>query len=213
MSRPPLSCTILGGANGSGKSTIYSKLHLDGELVNADLVARQIAPNNPESATEAAGRRVIQRLRQLLSARESFVYETTLSSHQSIKLMERARDNGYSVNLAFVVLRDLELNVLRVAERVMQGGHSIPEKTIRRRYAGAFERLPRAIALAHRIIIYDNSSQDNLETLIQIRDRDIVFSALNESNLLHDRIAERVASALNIGTGSVFKDADPGRRP
>jgi predicted ABC-type ATPase len=213
MSRLRLSCTILGGANGSGKSTIYSKLHLDGELVNADLVARQIAPNNPESATEAAGRRVIQRLRQLLSARESFVYETTLSSHQSIKLMERARDNGYSVNLAFVVLRDLELNVLRVAERVMQGGHSIPEKTIRRRYAGAFERLPRAIALAHRIIIYDNSSQDNLETLIQIRDGDIVFSALNESNLLHDRIAERVGSALNIGTDSVFKDAEPGRRP
>jgi predicted ABC-type ATPase len=212
MSRLPLSCTILGGANGSGKSTIYSKLHLDGELVNADLVARQIAPNNPESATEAAGRRVIQRLRQLLSARESFVYETTLSSHQSIKLMERARDKGYSVNLAFIVLRDLELNVLRVAQRVMQGGHSIPEKTIRRRYAGAFERLPRAIALAHRIIIYDNSSQDNLETLIQIRDGDIVFSALNGSNLLHDRIAERVGSALNIGIDSVFKDAKPGRR-
>jgi predicted ABC-type ATPase len=35
MSSLPLSCTILGGANGSGKSTIYSKLHLDGELVNA----------------------------------------------------------------------------------------------------------------------------------------------------------------------------------
>jgi len=213
MSLLPLSCTILGGANGSGKSTIYGKLHLDGELVNADLIARQIAPENPESATGPAGRRVIQRLRELLTARENFVYETTLSSHQSIKLMESARDRGYSVNLAFVVLRDLELNVLRVAERVMQGGHSIPEKTIRRRYAGAFEKLPRAIALAHRIIIYDNSSQDNLETLIQISDGRIVFSALNEASLLHDRIAERVGSALNVGTDSVLKSAKAGWLP
>jgi predicted ABC-type ATPase len=209
MSSLPLSCTILGGANGSGKSTIYSKLHLDGELVNADLVARQISPGSPESATEAAGRRVLQRLKELLSAKESFVYETTLSSHQSIKLMERARDGGYSVNLAFIILRDLELNVLRVAERVMQGGHSIPEKTIRRRYAGAFEKLPRAIALAHQIIIYDNSSQANLETLIQIRDGSIVFNALEEASLLHCRIAERISRALNIGTDIVFKTARP----
>jgi predicted ABC-type ATPase len=207
MSLPPFSCTILGGANGSGKSTIYGKLHLDGELVNADLVARQISPGNPESATEAAGRRVIQRLRELLSVKKSFVYETTLSSHQSIKLMERARDEGYSVNLAFVVLRDLELNVLRVAERVMQGGHSIPERTIRRRYAGAFERLPRAITLAHQIIIYDNSSQTNLQTLVQIRDRSIVFNALDEAGLLHRRIADCIGRALNIGPDMVFKAA------
>jgi predicted ABC-type ATPase len=209
MSLPPFSCTILGGANGSGKSTIYSKLHLDGELVNADLIARQISPGNPESATGTAGRRVIQRLRELLSAKESFVYETTLSSRQSIKLMERARTGGYSVNLAFVVLRDIELNVLRVAERVMQGGHSIPERTIRRRYAGAFERLPRAITLAHQIIIYDNSSQTNLETLIQIKDGSIVFNALDEANLLHRRIAERISRALNIENDIVFRVAKP----
>ena len=123
--------------------------------------------------------------------------------------MESARAGGYSVHLAFVVLRDIELNVLRVAERVMQGGHSIPEATIRRRYAGAFERLPRAITLAHQIIIYDNSSQTNLETLIQIQDGAIVLNALNEASLLHSRIAERIACALDIAADTVFRSAKP----
>jgi len=209
MSPPPPSCTILGGANGSGKSTIYRKLHLEGEFVNADLVARQIAPEHPEAASEAAGRRVIQRLNQLLIARESFVYETTLSSYQSVRLMERARDSGYNVNLAFVLLRDLELNVLRVAERVMQGGHSIPENTIRRRYAAAFGRLPRAIALAHQIIIYDNSNQTDLQTLIAIKDRSIVFNALDAARPLHSRIAGCVGRALDISTEQILSADRP----
>ncbi|HEY0330370.1 MAG TPA: zeta toxin family protein [Rhodopseudomonas sp.] len=210
MSPPRPTCTILGGANGSGKSTIYRKLHLDGEFVNADLVARQISPEHPEAATEAAGRRVLKRLRQLLLARESFVYETTLSSYQSIRLMEHARAGGYSVNLAFVLLRDLELNVLRVAERVMQGGHSIPENTIRRRYSAAFERLPRAIALAHQAIVYDNSNQTDLQTLLTIKDGSIVFNSLDAARPLHTRIATSVGRGLNVSTVQILNAARPG---
>jgi predicted ABC-type ATPase len=203
------SCTILGGANGSGKSTIYEKLHLEGVFVNADLAAREISPGNPESVTGAAGRRVLKRLNQLLAATEDFTYETTLSSHQSLNLMERATAAGYSVNLVFVVLRDLELNVLRVAQRVMRGGHSIPEHVIRRRYEASFKKLPRAISLARQVIVYDNSNPVEFETLIEILDGSIVSSALDESNPLHCRIAECVGSALNLGVDAVFKAAKP----
>jgi predicted ABC-type ATPase len=157
----------------------------------------------------AAGRRVLTRLNRLVAATEDLTYETTLSSHQSLNLMERATASGYSVNLAFVVLRDLELNVLRVAQRVMRGGHSIPEHVIRRRYEASLKKLPRAMSLARQVIVYDNSNPVEFETLIEILDGSIVSSALNESNPLHGRIAECVGSALNLRTDAAFKAAKP----
>jgi predicted ABC-type ATPase len=203
------SCTIIGGANGSGKSTIFEALHADGELVNADIVAREIAPDNPTSVSFQAGKRALQRLSSLIALRKSFIYETTLASHQSLRLMETARDAGYGVGLVFVVLRHPDLNVRRVAERVKLGGHSIPEDVIRRRYEGAFANFPKAIRLADQVIVYDNSESTGIEKLIQIDESAIVSNTLDEANLLHCRIAESVGSALNIGIDIVFKAAKP----
>ncbi len=203
------SCTILGGANGSGKSTIFERLQADGEFVNADIVARQIAPDNPASASFQAGKRVLQRLDALVTSRKNFVYETTLASHQALRLMKAARSAGYSVGLAFVVLRHPDLNVLRVAERVRLGGHSIPEDVIRRRYEGAFANFPTAIRLANQTIFYDNSERTGIETLIQIADGSIVHTAMNEADPSHRRIAESVGRALNIAINFVFKAATP----
>jgi predicted ABC-type ATPase len=79
------SCTVLGGTNGSGKSTIYDeavRAQIGDEFVNADALARRIAPDAPESASLKAGKQVVARLGSLIAARRSFVHETTLSSHQ-----------------------------------------------------------------------------------------------------------------------------------
>ena len=119
-------CTIIGGPNGSGKSTIYDRLVLPGRLLNADVVARRINPDRPEAASIAAGRHVLTELARAVRTRETFVYETTLSSHQSIELMRAARRADYEVGLVFVVLNSAALNVERVAERVARGGHDIP---------------------------------------------------------------------------------------
>jgi predicted ABC-type ATPase len=124
-------CTILGGTNGSGKSTIYEEAvrpQIEGEFVNADILARRISPNAPESASLRAGRQVVARLRDLITARQSFVHETTLSSRQSLQVMKQARDAGYQIGLIFVVLHSVELSVLRVQERVRMGGTPSPRR-------------------------------------------------------------------------------------
>jgi predicted ABC-type ATPase len=41
---------------------------------------------------------------------------------------------GYSVSLYFITLPNADLAVARVAARVQQGGHNIPESVIRRRF-------------------------------------------------------------------------------
>jgi predicted ABC-type ATPase len=143
-------CTILGGPNGSGKSTIYDTLDLPGRFINADIIARGINPAQPEAASMTAGRQTLAELDRTIAAGESFVYETTLSSQQSIDLMRTAKSADFDVGLVFVMLRSADMHVGRVATRVARGGHHIPEDTIRRRYETALKRLPDAIRIAHR---------------------------------------------------------------
>ena len=95
MDTTPPECWIIGGTNGAGKSSIHQispELRSSGEFVNADLITRDMAPERPESVSNRAGRQVIARLDELISARGNFVYETTLSSHQSIDLMNKSRN-------------------------------------------------------------------------------------------------------------------------
>jgi predicted ABC-type ATPase len=197
------SCTILGGTNGSGKSTIYeqaARLQIEGEFVNADILARRISPDSPETASLRAGKQVIARLGSLIAGRCSFVHETTLSSRQSLQVMRQARAAGYHVGLIFVVLHNVELNVLRVRERVRMGGHSIPEQDIRRRYDRALANLPEAIRLAHQTVIYDNSSTSHVK-LIEISGGNIVFNSLDEISSVHREISSAVGDALNVAPG------------
>ena len=212
-SRGTAFCTIIAGPNGSGKSTIYPLLSLDGEFVNADLVARRIDPTNPESVSIAAGRLVLKMIDELLNDRRSFVYETTLSSRQSLSVMERCHDLGYEVALVYVALDSPELNILRVAERVSRGGHDIPAEVIRRRYKTAFVRLPHALRLADNSLLFDNSGLEP-RMLLALQRGKLVANRLDEAIPSHVRLAEIVAQALDITTDAVFRAArHPGSDP
>jgi predicted ABC-type ATPase len=67
------------------------------------------------------------------------------------------KDAGYLVELWFVGLVSPELNIMRVAERVKRGGHSIDENVIRRRFTGSVENLGEASRIADRVVLRDNS--------------------------------------------------------
>lgn len=196
-------CTVLGGSNGSGKSSIFEVLGAPGEFVNADAYARKIAPDNPEGASLAAGKQVLRRLGELIRDRSDFVYETTLSSNQAIGLMRSARRSNYEVGLVFVVLASADLNVLRVADRVSKGGHHIPEATIRRRYESSFAKLAQALPLSHGSAIFDNTERPPV-MLLRIRGNVIEENNLDKTKALHIRIAKAVALALRLDTDAVF---------
>lgn len=129
---------IISGCNGAGKTTAsYTVLPdiLDcREFVNADEIARGLSPFNPECVAIEAGRLMLERIDHLLSIGESFAIETTLATRSYIRLVERAQELGYTVRLLFFWLESPELAIERVAHRVSEGGHNIPEATIRRRY-------------------------------------------------------------------------------
>ncbi len=203
---PQAFCTIIAGPNGSGKSTIHGLLEPVGEFINADVVARRLDSRHPERVSMAAGRLVLQAIDDAIEHRRSFVYETTLSSRQSLKVMERCRDLGYEVSIVYVALDSPDLNVKRVAERVARGGHHIPEDVIRRRYRTAFGRLPFALRLADGGLIVDNSGLTPA-MLLTLQSGTIVANQLDPANHLHLRLADAVSQALQLSTETVFTSA------
>lgn len=135
MTHPP-KVTVLAGPNGSGKSTA-SQLLLQTELpnfINPDFVAKSISPENPASASFAAGREVHKIIRNYVKVHSDFSFETTLSGKTYIRLLSQLKQKGYEIQLIYVWLSTPDLAVLRVRERVAAGGHSIPEDQIRKRY-------------------------------------------------------------------------------
>ncbi len=158
MSKPQ--CTILAGPNGSGKSSIYAKMKPPGEFVNADVIEAALEGDFSKGERQIkAGRAAVTRVRELIDTKANFVFETTLSSHHSIKVIEDAIKNGFEVGLLFVALDDPLLNVKRVGFRVADGGHHIPSPDILRRYRASFSNLGRALSLVSSAAIIDNSDK------------------------------------------------------
>jgi predicted ABC-type ATPase len=130
---------VIGGPNGAGKTTAASRLlpvtlGLQ-EFLNADEIARGLAPFNPDANAVPAGRVMIDRIDRLVAARKSFAFETTCAGHRQAKLLRSCRAAGYRVTLIFLWLPSPHAAIAHVTQRVAQGGHHIPEETIVRRYA------------------------------------------------------------------------------
>ena len=136
---------IIAGCNGAGKTTASYTVLPDilecKEFVNADEIARGLSPFNPEGVAIEAGRLMLQRIEDLLNKDESFAIETTLASKSYAELIRRAQAKGYIVTLLFFWLKKPDLAVQRVAQRVRNGGHNIPEDVIRRRYVAGITNL------------------------------------------------------------------------
>ena len=129
---------IIAGPNGAGK-TSFARSFLPEEaqclrFINADLIAAGLSPFAPETAAFKAGRLMLQEMTDCVQKGESFAFETTLSGlHDLVRIMQW-REQGYHVSLFFLYLPDVEMAIARVAERVKQGGHDIPQDVIRRRF-------------------------------------------------------------------------------
>jgi len=129
---------IIAGCNGAGKTTasytVLPEMLNCKEFVNADEIARGLSPFQPEKAAIDAGKIMLLRIQELIKSHVDFSFETTLSAKHFINLIKKAQEQGYFVTLVFFWLNSVDLAIERVKIRVSEGGHDIPEDTIRRRY-------------------------------------------------------------------------------
>lgn len=171
---------ILAGCNGAGKTTAsYTFLPelLDcREFVNSDEFAKSLSPFDPSSASISASRYMVMRIQYLLEQMADFSIETTLATRSLVTIIKRAKSKGYKVTLIYLWLQSPELAIQRVRNRVLNGGHNIPEDVLRRRYKmGILYLFDTYLPLCDNWIIADNThppftvvAEGNLErTLIK----------------------------------------------
>ena len=156
---------IISGCNGAGKTTasytLLPEVFQCKEFVNADEIAKGLSPFNPEGVAIDAGKVMLQR---------------TLKS-----LVKKAQSLGYNVKLIFFWLNSTQLAISRVAQRVREGGHNIPQHVIRRRYVAGIRNLFKIfIPIVDNWLIADNSATPriliaeggkNMDTVIYDEDR------------------------------------------
>lgn len=127
---------IIAGANGSGKSTLAEVLLREKELdfLNADEIAKEIAPDAINSVPVSAGKEYFRRLSQFFKDEKSFAVESTLSGNNIIRIINQAKKQNYKIILVYSFLQNCTNCIERVKFRVQNGGHNVPEEDIIRRY-------------------------------------------------------------------------------
>jgi len=94
----------------------------------------------------------------LFKNKKSFTFETVMSHPSKLNEIKRANNRGYRTYLYFICTDDPEINVSRVANRKVKGGHNVSKKAILSRYPKTLENLYEAIKLSRRAYLFDNSS-------------------------------------------------------
>jgi len=138
-------CLIIAGPNGAGKTT-FALEYLPNEariirFINADMIASGLSPFAPEKEAAAAGRLFLTEIEARIQAGEDFAIETTLSGRSYLKLIDRLKTAGWSVELLYLALPDVTVSKKRVIERVAHGGHNIPVADIERRFPRSLHNL------------------------------------------------------------------------
>ena len=157
---------VIAGPNGSGKTTITSKIlrheWLEGAVyVNPDQVAQDRFGdwNSPEAVLQAAQYCEEQR-EACLQQGKSLIFETVLSSDGKVDFIRRAHEADYFIRIFFVSTAHPAINAARIAQRVMEGGHDVPISKVISRYYKSILNCKRVAAIADRVYVYDNSVDD-----------------------------------------------------
>lgn len=155
---------IIAGCNGAGKTTasytILPEILNCKEFVNADEIAKGLSPFQPEKVAFESGRIMLERIDVLLSSDESFAFETTLSTKTYKQRLLKAKDLGFTIKLLFFWLPSIEMAINRVAIRVSEGGHNIPNDIVARRYKRGIVNLFKIyLPLCDSFLILDNEEE------------------------------------------------------
>lgn len=83
---------------------------------------------------------------------------TTLSGHRILNTVKRAMEKDYYIRLYYVGLNTVEESLVRIQNRVKEGGHNIPDADVKRRFNKRFEDLTTILQYCDEATFYDNEN-------------------------------------------------------
>jgi predicted ABC-type ATPase len=187
---------IIAGPNGSGKTSVTSKIleHQwieDCVYINPDNIAQDIFGdwNSPEAIIKAATRAAELREEYLLK-KKGVLFETVLSVADKLDYIIRAKEAGYFIRLFFVGTDHPSINASRIARRVMEGGHDVPISKIISRFNKSIANCSLIVPIVDRLYVYDNS--------VEYAEPKLLFRATNGR-------LEKVYTEVNVWAQSILK--------
>jgi predicted ABC-type ATPase len=195
MLHPNPTLWLIAGPNGAGKTT-YAFRHIRAvsgsvRFVNLDEIARGLSPLDPSAVPRTAARVALQRIDDLIGEQQSFSIETTLAGLTHLRTIEAARANGYGINLLYFSVRDVETCRARIARRVSEGGHDVPEPDVRRRFTRSLANFPRYAAAVDLWRVFDN---ENHKPTVAAEGRRGCVSVMNDMSRLPPALATQIAA-------------------
>ncbi len=172
--------TVFAGINGAGKSTLYRLQKLKGvqalgERICPDEILEDFHGDwqNVRDVNQSANI-AIRKLHSCVNNRETFNWETTLITGFVIEFLRRAKQQGFKTSLNFIGVGDVEQSIDRVATRVAQGGHGVPEELIRRRHSLQFNNMAEVLGVVDSAMFYDN--KENMSVVGIYVDKQMLYA-------------------------------------
>ena len=137
MEKSQKEIVLIAGANGVGKTT-FARAFLqeyDYDFLNADEIAKNLSAEKPEERRISPGKLFFKKLNEAVAQNKSLLIESTLSGKYLQKFIESVQKENYKITIIFLFVASPGILIERIAERVKKGGHFVPDKDVRRRFA------------------------------------------------------------------------------
>ena len=166
---------------GSGKTTTTVQLlndewTADSLYINPDNIAQEAFGdwNSPKAVLKAAELATKLRYECLANSRDC-VFETVFSSQEKLEFLRKAKESGFFIRFFYVCTSDPAINVARITQRYLNGGHEVPISKVIARYYKSLVNAEEAISFVDRSYIYDNSIDNQLPRLLYRTTDGILF--------------------------------------